>query len=173
MFAYQTAKHSSTSSDIITPQPSTSTIGPRPAAYPRHSHPGFIITSLFCYVRHPNFAAEQLFWLNQALFAVNAGLASGVPREKWLSFGVIFAPAFALSLLFCASTFLTEWITTKKVSSESRISRMGAYWQYPAYRRYQRLAGQFVPQETVWIRIWAMIRGTTAEDEKEVYQVPA
>lgn len=115
MFAYQTAKHGSTSTDIIKPPPTTSTIGPKPAAYPRESHPGFITSSLFRYVRHPNFAAEQLFWLNQALFAVNAGLASGVPKEKWLKFGLIFAPPFALSLLFCASTFLTEWITSKKV----------------------------------------------------------
>lgn len=115
MFAYQTAKHGSKSTDIIKPPPSTSSIGPKPASYPRESHPGFITSSLFRYVRHPNFAAEQLFWLNQALFAVNAGLASGVPREKWLSFGLIFAPPFALSLLFCSSTFLTEWITTKKV----------------------------------------------------------
>lgn len=118
MFAYQTAKHSSKSTDLIQPPPSTSSYGPKPASYPKSFHPGFIVTSLFKYVRHPNFAAEQLFWFNQTLFAVNAGLASALPRSAWFSFGPILGPSFALSILFCASTFLTEWISGKKVSCE-------------------------------------------------------
>lgn len=116
MYAYQTAKHSSKSKDLVSPPPATSKIGPKPAAYPKEVAPGFIITGLFNYTRHPNFAAEQLFWLNQALFAINAGLASPLPRSTWFSFAPILAPPFALSLLFCGSTFLTEFITGRKVS---------------------------------------------------------
>lgn len=117
MYEYQNAKHGSESTDVIHPPKTTSmTNGPLPAAYPRAYHPGFITTSLFKYVRHPNFAAEQLFWFNQALFAVNAGFASGLPKSDWMKFGLIFAPSFSLSLLFCGSTLLTEWITSGKVS---------------------------------------------------------
>ncbi|EIW71803.1 hypothetical protein TREMEDRAFT_60721 [Tremella mesenterica DSM 1558] len=86
---------------------------PRPTSYPRKYHPGFPTKGLFRWSRHANFAAEQLFWLNQAFFVVCAGESSGVTRAGWVG-GSVFGPAFALSILFCASTFLTEWITQSK-----------------------------------------------------------
>ncbi|KAK1922048.1 hypothetical protein DB88DRAFT_496946 [Papiliotrema laurentii] len=160
MYAYQTAKHASKSTDIVKPTKTQtdSTIGPKPASYPREFHPGFIVSNLFRYSRHPNFAAEQLFWVNQTLFAVNAGLASKIPRDEWLAFGPIFGPCFALSLLFCSSTFLTEWITSRK---------------YPTYHAYKGLVGQFLPQETLWVQLWSVIRGRKQEYFKSVYTPPS
>jgi len=116
MYEYQNAKHASNRDMVHPPKTTTLSNGPMPTAYPRAFHPGFITSSLFKYSRHPNFAAEQLFWFNQALFAVNAGFASGADKAGWLKFGLIFAPSFSLSLLFCGSTLLTEWITSGKVS---------------------------------------------------------
>jgi len=49
---------------------------------------------------------------------------------------------------------------------------IGADRQYPTYRRYKRLAGQFLPQETVWVLLWASIRGTMTQDATEVFVPP-
>lgn len=177
MYAYQTAKHASKSTDIVKPTKTQtdSTIGPKPASYPREFHPGFIVSNLFRYSRHPNFAAEQLFWVSQTLFAVNAGLASKIPRDEWLAFGPIFGPCFALSLLFCSSTFLTEWITSRKVSCGCLEGGVGlrADRKYPTYHAYKGLVGQFLPQETLWVQLWSVIRGRKQEYFKSVYTPPS
>ena len=101
MFAFQTSKHSDTSSSemIRPPKQSSPPSGlPQPSPYPRSHHPGFLTKGLFSLSRHPNFAAEQLFWLNQALFVVAAGESSGVTRNGWVSGGV-FGPCFAVRQL--------------------------------------------------------------------------
>lgn len=73
---------------------------PALAPYPKDSHPGFPVKGLWRWSRHPNFAAEQSFWLCQALFVVTAteGGVSGVTRMGWIP-GQVFAPPFAVSLL--------------------------------------------------------------------------
>ncbi|RSH91714.1 hypothetical protein EHS25_009083 [Saitozyma podzolica] len=162
MYAYQTAKHSAqakSKSDMVLPNAPNGqnpASWPEPTAYPRDFHPGFPTKGLYRWSRHPNFAAEQLFWLTQTLFVVAAGESSGVTRTGWVG-GSVFAGSFALSILFCASTFLTEWITTQK---------------YPAYRSYRRLVGEFLPQETFLLWLWGTLRGKRLGLEKEVYMVP-
>lgn len=155
MFAFQSTKHSKMSSSEIIHPPRSSTISnaPQPTPYPRSHHPGFLVNGLFRWSRHPNFAAEQLFWVDQALFVVAAGESSGVTRKGWVSGGV-FGPCFALSLLFCSSTNLTEWITGRK---------------FPTYWSYRGLVGQFLPQETALIWLWGTLTRSRAKQQKEVY----
>jgi steroid 5-alpha reductase family enzyme len=45
---------------------------PKPVAVPHGFEPGFPTKGLHAYVRHPNFAGEQAFWLSQGLFALAA-----------------------------------------------------------------------------------------------------
>lgn len=95
MYAFQTAKHAQMKDERSVP----------PAYYP-----GFPIQGVYAWSRHANFAAEQSFWLIQGLFVVSACVS---PR-----LGAALGPPFALSILFCTSTALTEWITTRKVGLE-------------------------------------------------------
>jgi steroid 5-alpha reductase family enzyme len=83
MYEFQTSKYASREPKID-------------GKYPITHHPGFITTGLFKYTRHPNFAAEQLFWACQALFVVGAGRSSAVTRQAWMGGGV-FGPPFAVS----------------------------------------------------------------------------
>ncbi|ORY26671.1 hypothetical protein BCR39DRAFT_540401 [Naematelia encephala] len=164
MYAYQTAKHNDSSKQIVSPTPTSSNLkpsrvngAPGPAKYPRSFHPGFKLGGLWRYSRHPNFAAEQLFWLTQALFVVAAGESSGVTRTGWVG-GSVFGPALGLSLLFCASTFLTEWITECK---------------YPAYGAFRGLVGQFLPQETAIKYIWSVVSGQRPKWLEELSSPPS
>ncbi|OCF39083.1 hypothetical protein I317_07107 [Kwoniella heveanensis CBS 569] len=185
MYKYQSSKHSildqakannnSTSTATVPPSDSSgSTLpkiyrpsklsdkkaqdgNPQPSPYPLSHHPGFPTRGRWRWSRHPNFAAEQLFWVTQALIVVGGARSSGVTRRGWgAGAGSVFGPCFALSILFCASTFLTEWITSRK---------------FPAYKPYRRLVGQFVPQETAWIWLWGTITRGRARDVKAVYEV--
>lgn len=137
MYDFQESKHSPPpQTKKIHPGPFTPKsqfkTAPRPASYPVSHAPGFPTKSVWRWSRHPNFAAEQLFWFTQALFVVAAGESSAVTRSSWVG-GSVFGPSFAvsalnlpshspsadqlqLSILFCASTFLTEWISSCKVS---------------------------------------------------------
>ncbi|KAL7418294.1 hypothetical protein Q5752_006750 [Cryptotrichosporon argae] len=157
MYAYQTAKHAVQpgSAPFVRPANSGRPHLPQPTAYPAAYHPGFPTRGLFALVRHPNFAAEQLFWLAQALFVVGAS-SSGVTRSHWVGPSV-FGPSFALSLLFCASTFLTEWITQRKFSM---------------YADYRQLVGKFVPQQTAIRYLWTTLTGSRAALQRRLEAVP-
>ncbi|WVF73137.1 hypothetical protein IAT40_007956 [Kwoniella sp. CBS 6097] len=174
MYRYQSSKHaildkakaksndsdsSSANTKIIKPATPNKQDGkPQPSAYPVSHHPGFPTRGRWRWSRHPNFAAEQLFWVTQALIVVGGASSSGVTRRGWgAGAGSVFGPCFALSILFCSSTFLTEWITSRK---------------FPAYKAYRRLVGQFLPQETAWIWLWGTITRGRARDYKAVYEVP-
>ncbi len=111
---------------------------------------GFLSSRLFAYVRHPNFFAEVSLWWCFSLFAaaaaggedpISAVAAAPYPHSVlalaamptaaaaargWLPF----VGAAALTLLFCASTTLTEKITTRK---------------YPAYKAYQAAVPRLLP----------------------------
>ncbi|WVR07815.1 hypothetical protein IAU60_004858 [Kwoniella sp. DSM 27419] len=167
MYDYQSSKHAlldkpQPSTKLVKPQSTASQSAssssrklPQPATYPASHHPGFPVKGRWTWSRHPNFAAEQLFWLTQALIVVAGARSSGVTRRGWGA-GSVFGPAFALSILFCSSTLLTEWITSRK---------------FPAYKSYKKLVGQFLPQETAWLWLWSTITRTRGRAVQEVYGV--
>ena len=81
----------------------------------------FLTEGLFRYSRHPNFFCEQGMWWVYYLFSVAAGAG-------WLNWTI--AGAVLLTLLFQASTTLTERISARK---------------YPDYAAYQRTTSRLVP----------------------------
>lgn len=86
---------------------------------------GFVVSGLWSFCRHPNFAAEQAIWLTLYLWA------SYVTRTpvNWTGIG-----ALSYLLLFQGSTWLTESISASK---------------YPEYREYQARVGRFIPRFSV------------------------
>lgn len=81
MFAYhasRTAAAKAPSVQMIQPKHSNKPNYPQPTAYPASHHPGFPVHSWWRWSRHGNFAAEQLFWVSQAVFAATAASPSGV-----------------------------------------------------------------------------------------------
>ncbi|CAA9958865.1 DUF1295-domain-containing protein [Pyrenophora teres f. teres] len=83
---------------------------------------GFNTTGLFAWSRHPNFAAEQAFWV--ALYQWCC-LETGT-YANWAGVG-----ALAYLLLFQGSTWLTELLSAGK---------------YPEYKVYQERVGRFLPK---------------------------
>ncbi|KAL8968668.1 MAG: hypothetical protein Q9197_004755 [Variospora fuerteventurae] len=82
---------------------------------------GFRTKGLWALSRHPNFLAEQSFWV--ALYAWSCYVTKSY--YNWSGVG-----ALAYLCLFQASTWLTELITARK---------------YPDYKVYQERVGKFVP----------------------------
>lgn len=125
MYEFQEAKHNPPpQTKKIHPGPLTprSQISgaPKPASYPASHAPGFPTGSVWRWSRHPNFAAEQLFWFTQALFVVGAGESSGVTRSGWVG-GSVFGPSLAVS---------------RHVWCERRPSLMSALAQYTILCQY-------------------------------------
>jgi steroid 5-alpha reductase family enzyme len=83
---------------------------------------GFIVTGLWSWSRHPNFAAEQAVWLTMYQWSCYTTDS----MYNWTGTG-----ALAYLLLFQASTWLTEWISSDK---------------YPEYKEYQARVGKFLPR---------------------------
>lgn len=83
---------------------------------------GFNHTGLWAWSRHPNFMAEQAFWVCLYQWAC---LEANV-LVNWTAAG-----AFGYLILFQASTWLTELITAGK---------------YPEYKVYQNRVGKFLPK---------------------------
>lgn len=83
---------------------------------------GFNTSGLWRWSRHPNFAAEQSFWVCLYQWAC---------MESWSYFNWTGAGAFGYLILFQASTLLTEWITAGK---------------YADYKLYQQRVGKFLPK---------------------------
>ncbi|KAI1931476.1 hypothetical protein LOZ58_000013 [Ophidiomyces ophidiicola] len=82
---------------------------------------GFVISGLWSWCRHPNFAAEQAVWIT--LYAWSCYTTQ--TYVNWSGIG-----ALSYVLLFQGSTILTESITASK---------------YPEYDDYQYLVGKFIP----------------------------
>ncbi|KAI9775925.1 MAG: hypothetical protein M1839_000714 [Geoglossum umbratile] len=82
---------------------------------------GFVVTGLWSWSRHPNFAAEQAIWftLYQWSCVVTGTL------YNWTIVG-----ALSYVILFQASTWFTELISSEK---------------YPEYAEYQQQVGMFLP----------------------------
>ncbi len=83
---------------------------------------GFVVTGLWSYSRHPNFAAEQSIWVTLYLWSCFATHT----LYNWTGVG-----AAAYLILFHASTWFTELITARK---------------YPEYKEYQKRVGKFLPK---------------------------
>jgi hypothetical protein len=83
---------------------------------------GFVVTGLWSWSRHPNFAAEQAIWVSLYQWSC---LVTG-SLYNWTAIGAI-----AYLGLFQASTWFTELITSGK---------------YPEYKEYQQRVGMFLPR---------------------------
>jgi steroid 5-alpha reductase family enzyme len=83
---------------------------------------GFNTVGLFAWSRHPNFAAEQAVW---------CALYQWCCVESFTFVNWAFLGTFAYLLLFQASTWFTEMITSEK---------------YPEYAVYQKKVGKFLPK---------------------------
>lgn len=82
---------------------------------------GFVVTGLWSWSRHPNFAAEQSIWV----VLYQWGCWTSDVMYNWTFIG-----AMSLLVLFQGSTWLTELITSGK---------------YPEYKEYQRRVSKFLP----------------------------
>lgn len=83
---------------------------------------GFCQQGLWACFRHPNYTAEQGIWLSFYLFSVAA-------TGQWFNASIV--GAILLMLLFQGSSTFSEKITASK---------------YPAYQKYQKTTGKFLPK---------------------------
>ena len=83
---------------------------------------GFNTVGIWAYSRHPNFAAEQSFWLT----LYGWGCWTTQTYYNWTIIGVV-----AYLILFQASTWFTELLSARK---------------YPDYKDYQKRVGKFLPK---------------------------
>lgn len=83
---------------------------------------GFIVSGLWSWSRHPNFAAEQAFWV----LIYQWGCWNTEALYNWTAVG-----AASYLILFQASTWFTELITARK---------------YTEYKEYQQRVGKFLPK---------------------------
>ncbi|KAF9576482.1 hypothetical protein EC968_007960 [Mortierella alpina] len=87
---------------------------------------GFLSQGLFRYSRHPNFFGELTVWWSIYLFSV----ASGYPAYENAWFNPSIVGVVCLTVLFQVSTWLTEYMTTKK---------------YPSYKLYKKTTSRLTP----------------------------
>ena len=83
---------------------------------------GFIVSGLWTWCRHPNFACEQAIWF--VLYQWSCMITNSL--YNWTGIGALLYLA-----LFQGSTWLTELITANK---------------YPEYKEYQKKINKFVPR---------------------------
>lgn len=83
---------------------------------------GFLSSGLWKYMRHPNYAAEQIIWILFYCFSI-------VATGKWLNWSA--AGFVLLLLLFQGSADFSEKITASK---------------YSRYKDYQKRTGKFLPK---------------------------
>lgn len=86
---------------------------------------GFVVSGLWSYSRHPNFAAEQAIWLTLYIW-------SAYKTENYFNWAGLGAVGYLA--LFQGSTWLTEKLSAGK---------------YPEYADYQARVGRFVPRWSV------------------------
>jgi steroid 5-alpha reductase family enzyme len=86
---------------------------------------GFVVSGLWSFCRHPNFAAEQSIWLTLYIW----GCYCTNTYFNWTAIG-----ASSCLLLFQGSTWLTESISASK---------------YPEYKEYQARVGRFIPRLSI------------------------
>ncbi|KAF9366356.1 hypothetical protein BGX34_004001 [Mortierella sp. NVP85] len=86
---------------------------------------GFLTQGLFKYSRHPNFFGELTIWWSVYLFSVASGYPTYTP---WINPSIV--GAATLTTLFQGSTWLTEYLTSKK---------------YPSYGLYKKTTSRLIP----------------------------
>ena len=89
---------------------------------------GFVVSGLWSWSRHPNFAAEQAIWIG--LYQYSCFLTD--TYYNWSLVG-----ALAYVILFQASTWFTELVSAGK---------------YDQYREYQMRVGKFLPKLSMAIK---------------------
>ena len=108
-----------------------------PAGYDRADlDRGFVTTGLWAYSRHPNFAAEQSFWVTLYLW----GCYISQTTYNWTAIAAV-----SYLLLFQGSTWFTELLSAKK---------------YPDYRQYQKSVSMFLPGINTGTPNWEAIEKT-------------
>lgn len=112
---------------------------------------GFIVSGLWAWSRHPNFAAEQAIWFLLYQWAC---------YDSFTYFNWTFAGAGCYMALFQGSTWLTELLSAQK---------------YPEYSEYQKLVGMFVPRPLLLFGGFRSSRASVAkkDDGKEKKKVVA
>jgi steroid 5-alpha reductase family enzyme len=85
---------------------------------------GFVVTGLWSWSRHPNFAAEQAIWVCLYQWATYVA-------ESYVNWTIVGPVAYLI--LFQASTWFTELVSAGK---------------YPEYKEYQVRVGKFLPRMT-------------------------
>lgn len=114
---------------------------------------GFVTKGLWAYSRHPNFAAEQTFWV--VLYQWSCLLTGSM--WNWTAIGAV-----GYVILFQASTWFTELVTAEK---------------YPDYQLYQSTIAKFYPKNlTPFTQSSQDTQGTTktlSADGKVKAKVPA
>ncbi|KAG9235298.1 hypothetical protein BJ875DRAFT_440489 [Amylocarpus encephaloides] len=85
---------------------------------------GFVVSGLWAWSRHPNFAAEQAIWV----VLYQWGCWTSEAMYNWT-----FVGCMGYLILFQASTWFTELVTSTK---------------YPEYAEYKRRVGKFIPRLT-------------------------
>lgn len=83
---------------------------------------GFVVSGLWTFCRHPNFACEQAIWF--VLYQWSCLITDQL--YNWAGVGAV-----GYLALFQGSTWLTELITANK---------------YPQYKEYQKRINRFVPR---------------------------
>jgi hypothetical protein len=144
---------------------------------PADAHRGFVTRGLWSWSRHPNFACEQTFWLLQALFPLLGTSPSLITRRGLVLSNPLYG-ALAVSRLvrrrWSHSTPRSFYFTrlpaelpvpsvhgfhrvdhSQQGEARDKIRRQpegadpSVRFQHPIYASYQRLVGEFAPQETV------------------------
>jgi steroid 5-alpha reductase family enzyme len=122
---------------------------------------GFVTKGLWAYSRHPNFAAEQTFWV--VLYQWSCLVTGSL--WNWTAIGAV-----GYLILFQASTWFTELVTAKK---------------YPDYKLYQKKIGKFYPKsltpftqssqdtqgKTKTLGVDGQARATVAAEESKRYNL--
>ena len=110
---------------------------------------GFLVRGLWAWSRHPNFAAEQGFWITLYVWAAYVS-------ESYLNWTIIGAVGYVS--LFQGSTWFTEVITGGK---------------YSDYKVYQKHVGMLLPnpfkisQGDIWKTPQSEKAKTPSKDAKE------
>jgi len=91
---------------------------------PEPFNKGFNTIGLWNYSRHPNYLAEQAFWLVLFLFVIGAGVG------KYYVFNWTMIGPLLLVLLFLGSSSMSESISASK---------------YPEYKDYQKVVSKYIP----------------------------
>ncbi len=106
---------------------------------------GFVTSGLWAWSRHPNFAAEQTFWV--LLYQWSCFLTGSF--VNWSGIG-----ALGYLALFQASTWFTELVSRGK---------------YPEYKEYQAKVGKFLPKISADAPNWdAPQKGSGGGVDKEI-----